>query len=331
MIGWPDGECAFLHTGMIGDEVIVTGEMINWVSGSIYLKVRTDPGYTSYVVVSTTDNADKDPEQWELIKHGNGQGYTVITNTDLDWVYVGSAQASYKYISINCYGGAPGFQLLENHVYIDSVSESPWELPPPPWPPQPDYYPVTVNICDNFGNSLVGDIYIDGDYAGQTSVTQYVLNSAYFEGPHEISIENVGNYAFQNFTVNGDTEFDYPLSVEVYGPVTVTVYFGPPPPPVVYHSVMVDWYAENADQYFNPDGYNVLYIDGLYGYSLGWPYSLVEGTHTFKLDDYIDLNYCYYEFLYFTCDGNTYYSNTITLPVTSDKTITAHYYLHWYY
>ena len=118
------------------------------------------------------------------------------------------------------------------------------------------------------------------------------------------------------------------MYLEVYEPVTITAYFGSPP---VSHWITVDAYCENGDPYFDPDGYNVLYIDGLYGRTLGWPYSLVEGTHTFKLDDYIDCGYWYYEFLYFTCDGNTYYSNTITLPITSDKTITAHYYLHWYY
>ena len=326
LVGGSDDEFAYLHTETYwgfgqGDEAILTGEMNDWAIGEVYIRCfgYTPPGSPecSRLFVFTSDDPSTPWGEWE---HISGETGAEISWNDPQLVYIGIATSPFKYISITVWAADDNFAW--NAVWVDSVSAEPYEPFIPP--PQPEYELVTVNVCDNYGNPLAGDIYIDGDYAGQTSVTQYVVNSLWW-GQHEISVDDIAGYAFQNFTFNGETDLSNPLYLEIYEPLTITAYFGPPP---VSHWVTVDGYCENnEDPYFDPDGYNVLQIDGL-SMSLGWPYSLVEGTHTFRVDEYIDCNYWYYEFLYFTCDGNTYYTNTIALSITSDKTIVAHYYLH---
>jgi hypothetical protein len=332
LVGGSDDEFAYLHTETFwgdyqGDEAILTGEMNDWAFGEVYIQCfgYTPPGSPecSRLFVFTSDDPSTPYLEWEQIGVETG---TEISWNDPQLVYIGIATSPFKYISITVWAASVDFAW--NSVWVDSVSAEPYDpFIPPPWP---IFHTIAVNVCDNYGNPLAGDIYIDGDYAGQTSVTQLVCDSTWW-GPHEISVDDVAGYAFQYFTINGDTDFSNPMSLEVYEPVTITAYFGPPPPPAVYHSVTVDCYAENEDPYFNPDYYCALRVDGAWGYPLAWPFSLVEGTHTFTVDEIINCNYCYYEFLYFTCDGNTYYSNSIALPITSDKTITAHYYLYWGY
>jgi hypothetical protein len=77
-----------------------------------------------------------------------------------------------------------------------------------------------------------------------------------------------------------------------------------------------------------PNGYNVLAIDGI-THSLGTTWSLPEGNHQISVAGYVYCGYYAWGFDYFTCNGNTYYSNSINLPIYADTTVIAHYTLYY--
>jgi hypothetical protein len=74
--------------------------------------------------------------------------------------------------------------------------------------------------------------------------------------------------------------------------------------------------------------YVPLYIDSNYVGTTGYTYYVTKENHQIYVPSFFD-GYCYHEFQYYYYDGNYNYNNPMTLSVTSDKTVTAYYYMYY--
>ena len=316
------------------DVAIVIGEMNDLAIGEIWIRCcKPSAVYPDFgMMVYTSNDATNGP--WNLV------GTFWVTGASLNWYEIetvtepgytpsdwpeGYAPEPYRYIALAIMSTSPD---INGYVYIDAVAAEPYTPPPPP---PPSSFPVTINIRDDSGNLLAGEIYINGYLAGYTSVTVNLLGYYQTGTVYELYVTaDDSNYVFQYYTASdGSSTTNNPTPLYVIQPGTITAVFAPsappppPPPPPTTYSLTV--YAYN--QYGQP-GAVPLYIDGQYVGTTGYSYTVTSGNHQIYVESPLysgayHVFYCYYY------DSNYNYDNPMTLSVTSDKTVTAYYYSYY--
>jgi len=83
-----------------------------------------------------------------------------------------------------------------------------------------------------------------------------------------------------------------------------------------------------VDQY-NQQGCVPFGIDGYYVGPTGYAYTVTEGNHLISVPNFFSDGYIYGQFQYYSYDGYYNYNNPITISVTEDKTVTAHYAVYY--
>jgi len=173
-----------------------------------------------------------------------------------------------------------------------------------------DIYLYQVSLTVDADPEFEEEVYIDGQYTGTTGQSFYVN-----AGSHELEVSVPDGYGFVNHTYSAGSSTNNPAVLSVSSDMTVTAYYNE------VHSLTVLAYNQ-----YEQEGYVPLYIDDEYIGTTGYAYTVEEGYHKIYVESPLwDYPYYAHAFEYYTYDSTTNYSNPITLPITDDKTVTAHY------
>ena len=322
--GSEDGAYAHLHTSgwdhnyenPHGGEALTKGFMIHPARGDIYVQCRVGPHQGSrppwddYVLMWTSNSIDG---PWDY------RGFQQVPFGEPTLIYFGTTYSQFSCISISCWTPPPHpiwcpdlFNCVEiDYTFAADITPD-WVTTPSVNGPASGYvgtsYEFSASSIDSY-NHNIQYTFDWGDGSPQT-VTGWISDGA-------------TAYASHSWSSTG------PFSVTVKAQCSYGVWSGWSDPfviniqnPPIYHLVTVLGYDETYGYPLN--GAWVLIDSCWVGYT-GGSFWVSEGIHTIQAYR-VDYGWYYWDVGYYTYDGIVNWNNPMTVTITEDKTITAHYY-----